>query len=232
MINTFSEHRTGRSWWELDALSNTRDLIIVGAGITGLSTALFYKRRFPKHDVLLLERGFWPAGATTRNAGFACFGSAGELLDDLQQGQDEVEAGIKLAGQAADAFEEIVDSTGGITDRVDSIATATEEQAATGDQISESVQSISEVSDESARGVEQVLGAAEELEELTGSLRGLIEEFHVGSEGGNRRPAGDQTGTPGAGTPGAAADGTARETLESTSGDGAAAGRDAPELSR
>jgi glycine/D-amino acid oxidase-like deaminating enzyme len=38
---------------------------------------------------MLLERGFWPAGATTRNAGFACFGSAGELLDDLQQGQDE-----------------------------------------------------------------------------------------------------------------------------------------------
>lgn len=32
--------------------------------------------------VLVLERGPLPIGASTRNAGFACFGSLSELLDD------------------------------------------------------------------------------------------------------------------------------------------------------
>jgi len=73
-----------RSWWEREAMSGPRDLIVVGSGITGLSTALFYRRRFPDRSVLVLDRGFWPTGATARNAGFACFGSAGELVDDLQ----------------------------------------------------------------------------------------------------------------------------------------------------
>ncbi|WP_103027526.1 methyl-accepting chemotaxis protein [Salinibacter altiplanensis] len=144
-----------------------------------------------------------------------------EAVGAIEQGQSEVEAGIELAGQAADAFEEIVDSTGGITDRVDSIATATEEQAATGDQISESVQSISDVSDESAQDIEGVLQAAEELEELTGSLRGVVEEFHVGSHGGDNGPA-DR--------PQASSTGTGGGLENATSGDGAAPRREAPGL--
>ena len=31
-----------------------------------------------------MERGVLPWGASTKNAGFACFGSLGEVLDDLQ----------------------------------------------------------------------------------------------------------------------------------------------------
>jgi gamma-glutamylputrescine oxidase len=72
------------SWWEITHLQASYDLIIIGAGLTGLFTALFYKRLNPNHNVLVLERGYYPDGASTRNAGFACFGSAGELLDDLQ----------------------------------------------------------------------------------------------------------------------------------------------------
>ncbi|MCC5935377.1 MAG: FAD-dependent oxidoreductase [Balneolales bacterium] len=83
---------TQRSWWERDLLARPADLLIIGSGITGLATALFYKRQHPAHRVMVLDRGFWPTGATGRNAGFACFGSAGELLDDMQQ---EAEAGVK-----------------------------------------------------------------------------------------------------------------------------------------
>ncbi len=72
-----------RSWWETSTLEKSYDLVVIGAGITGLSSAHFFLRKHPKAKVLILERGYWPSGATTRNAGFACFGSAGELTDDL-----------------------------------------------------------------------------------------------------------------------------------------------------
>lgn len=85
-----------RSWWELTAFCNPRDLIVVGSGITGLSTALFYKRMHPEASVTVIDRGFWPFGATCRNAGFACFGSAGELVDDLlHESESEVLARLQ-----------------------------------------------------------------------------------------------------------------------------------------
>jgi gamma-glutamylputrescine oxidase len=86
-----------RSWWERDAMAAPRNLIVVGSGITGLSTALFYRRRFPDRSILVLDRGFWPTGATGRNAGFACFGSAGELVDDLvSESEAEVRERLEL----------------------------------------------------------------------------------------------------------------------------------------
>ncbi|MFU8860665.1 MAG: NAD(P)/FAD-dependent oxidoreductase [Cyclonatronaceae bacterium] len=83
------------SWWELRHLHTRFDLAIVGAGLTGLFSALFYKRLNPDHNVIVLERGFYPDGASTRNAGFACFGSAGELLDDLRH-ESEMEVYARL----------------------------------------------------------------------------------------------------------------------------------------
>ena len=71
------------SYWELDTYFCDVDFLIVGAGIVGYSTALEIKKRNPTSKVLLLERGFLPTGASSKNAGFACFGSATELIDDL-----------------------------------------------------------------------------------------------------------------------------------------------------
>ena len=49
------------------------------------------KKKVPHADILILERGMFPNGASMRNAGFACFGSVSELLDDLnQRSEDEV----------------------------------------------------------------------------------------------------------------------------------------------
>lgn len=74
-----------RSFWESDSLFKPYDLLVIGAGITGLSSALFFKQRYPGSRVCVLEKGFIPQGASTRNAGFACIGSVTELMDDLDK---------------------------------------------------------------------------------------------------------------------------------------------------
>lgn len=77
------------SYWELDQYFKLFDLIIVGSGIVGLSTAISFKQKNRKASVLVLEKGFLPSGASTKNAGFACFGSPSEILDDLSRMKHE-----------------------------------------------------------------------------------------------------------------------------------------------
>jgi gamma-glutamylputrescine oxidase len=73
------------SVWEREQYFTRFDLAIIGSGIVGLSVAVSFLKRHPKARVVVLERGFLPEGASSKNAGFACFGSAGELLADLAQ---------------------------------------------------------------------------------------------------------------------------------------------------
>lgn len=77
------------SYWELDTFFKKYDLIVIGAGIVGLSTAYFAKKRNPNWRILVLERGFLPNGASTKNAGFSCFGSPTELLSDAKKESEE-----------------------------------------------------------------------------------------------------------------------------------------------
>lgn len=72
------------SYWEQQQYLQGSTFVIVGAGLVGMSTALSLKERFPQEKILVLERGYLPTGASTKNAGFACFGSPTELLDDLE----------------------------------------------------------------------------------------------------------------------------------------------------
>jgi glycine/D-amino acid oxidase-like deaminating enzyme len=71
------------SYWEIKSWLQNTDFTIIGSGIVGLNCAIQLKNRFPSSKVLVLEKGFLPQGASTKNAGFACFGSLSELLADL-----------------------------------------------------------------------------------------------------------------------------------------------------
>jgi glycine/D-amino acid oxidase-like deaminating enzyme len=79
------------SYWEQNTFFNHIDIAIVGSGIVGLNAALNLKKKNKNLKVIILERGMLPMGASSKNAGFACFGSPSELLDDLKtNSEDEV----------------------------------------------------------------------------------------------------------------------------------------------
>ncbi len=83
------EKITNFSFWENDTFFNNVDLIVVGSGIVGLNAAISYKLKHKNAKVLVLEKGILPQGASTKNAGFACFGSVSELIDDLKTTNSE-----------------------------------------------------------------------------------------------------------------------------------------------
>ena len=83
------------SYWEKTTLRHF-DLVVVGGGIVGHFTALFYAQKNPGHRVAILERGLFPSGASTKNAGFACFGSIAELEHDVASIGEEATAALVM----------------------------------------------------------------------------------------------------------------------------------------
>lgn len=85
------------SVWELESFYAPKDVIIIGSGVVGLWSAYYLKKAQPHLSVTILEKGIIPTGASTRNAGFACFGSVTELLHDIRtMGQDKTMELVQL----------------------------------------------------------------------------------------------------------------------------------------
>ena len=80
---------SGTSYWEEESFLKNIDYTVIGSGIVGLTCALELRRLNPNSKIIILERGFLPTGASTKNAGFTCFGSPSELLDDLSNSEEE-----------------------------------------------------------------------------------------------------------------------------------------------
>jgi glycine/D-amino acid oxidase-like deaminating enzyme len=76
------------SFWERQLYFEGIDFVIVGAGIVGYTAAIQLKRKYPKSKIIILERGYLPTGASSKNAGFTCFGSPTEIFDDLNHSSE------------------------------------------------------------------------------------------------------------------------------------------------
>jgi glycine/D-amino acid oxidase-like deaminating enzyme len=72
------------SIWESESFYSTQDIIIIGGGFMGLWTALYLKQKNSALNITILEKNITPLGASTRNAGFSCFGSPTEILSDIE----------------------------------------------------------------------------------------------------------------------------------------------------
>ena len=73
------------SYWERSVLLRKFDFLVLGAGLIGKQIALKLKTKYPNARIGIIDRSPISYGASTRNAGFACFGSVSEILDDFKR---------------------------------------------------------------------------------------------------------------------------------------------------
>ncbi len=71
------------SFWE-QRWADKADIVVIGAGLVGLQSAIKLKQKFSHRKVWIIESSTFGSPASLRNAGFACFGSLGEILDDAK----------------------------------------------------------------------------------------------------------------------------------------------------
>ena len=72
------------SYWDRTFWTKPTDVVIVGAGITGLGAAIAMASARPNLKIKLVDAMNHSRLASTRNAGFACFGSVTEIWSDVQ----------------------------------------------------------------------------------------------------------------------------------------------------
>ena len=92
------------SYWEKTSFI-TYDYLIIGGGIVGHFAALELAQQQPNAKLPFLEKGLFPHGASTKNAGFACFGSLTELEAD--EHTLSIDAQLQLVEQRLKGLEQL-----------------------------------------------------------------------------------------------------------------------------
>jgi glycine/D-amino acid oxidase-like deaminating enzyme len=99
------------SIWERESFFSHKDAIIIGGGFAGLWTAYELIRRKPSWKICVVDRGIIPTGASTRNAGFSCFGSLSELISDIQEmGEEKMLSLVEMRYKGLKKIRKIFDS--------------------------------------------------------------------------------------------------------------------------
>jgi methyl-accepting chemotaxis protein len=97
----------------------------------------------------------------------------------MEIGKTEVEQGVRLAEEARESLNLIVQTANMGADMIQRIATAAEEQSTVSEQVSASTERIAEISKKTEELTNQVREASEELTKLAYELRDIISWFKV-----------------------------------------------------
>ncbi len=98
------------SFWEQETILKPFDFLILGSGLVGKQCAIALKKKYPNSRIGIIDRFPFSYGASTRNAGFACFGSIGEWLSDSED--SSTEDVLNLAYKRFLGIQKLLDLTG------------------------------------------------------------------------------------------------------------------------
>ncbi len=103
-----------------------------------------------------------------------------QVVISMNEGSQEVQAGMKLADQATKALNEIIESVNQINHRIAQFAGVIQEQSAASEQISRNIDEISQAASTVSRATSELAHTAYQLNELTRKLNQLISRFRTG----------------------------------------------------
>ncbi len=103
--------------------------------------------------------------------------AAGESVDAMKRGSDEVDKGVGLAKQASSSLDTIVTASTNAMDMVQRIAAATEEQSAASEQVTQNMENISSITKRASEASDQIKVSAGELARLSAGLTDRIAFF-------------------------------------------------------
>ncbi len=107
----------------------------------------------------------------------------GQAVARMNEGTQQVQTGVKLAGQAGESLTKIVSSAQGVASMIESIASAAQEQSSASEEISRNVSSIEQLTRQTAQGADQAASAASQLSANAERLRGIVSRFRLEADG-------------------------------------------------
>jgi methyl-accepting chemotaxis protein len=102
-----------------------------------------------------------------------------QAVTSMEEGQGEVENGIRLAESAGEALGSIVSESQKVTAMVTQIAAASEEQSKAGELIAKNVDGINGAIQENSKAAHQMAQTASDLSNLTHQLQDAVGRFHL-----------------------------------------------------
>ena len=105
--------------------------------------------------------------------------AAGESVNAMKKGSEEVEKGVARAKEASVALDSIVTASSSAMDMVQRIAAATEQQSAAAEEVSQNMEHISDITKRSSASTEQIKGSSAELARLAVELKEMTAWFKV-----------------------------------------------------
>jgi len=105
--------------------------------------------------------------------------AAGESVDAMKRGSDEVDKGVALAKEASESLDSIVSTSSSAMDMVQRIAAATEQQSAASEEVTQNMENISSITKQSSSSTEQIKVSATELARLAAGLKEMTAWFKV-----------------------------------------------------